>query len=193
MPSLNTLAYIRSHIRSFLSLKFCTLSGLPTPRKINCSQLVRFSEGSVDLFSVSIFLPLFLSPPSHRAQTQTGLSLYLQSLRGLWTPWGIYQRQEIYGLHRLSWLSSPFTRCFQKDLSFFFCLCWVFAALCRLHCPSACGILLPPPGIEPTSPAWEGRVLLTGPPGKSLSLFFKGENHKTHFSVCLYFDFLSLL
>ena len=120
MPSLNTLAYIRSHIRSFLSLKFCTLSGLPTPRKINCSQLVRFSEGSVDLFSVSIFLPLFLSPPSHRAQTQTGLSLYLQSLRGLWTPWGIYQRQEIYGLHRLSWLSSPFTRCFQKDLSFFF-------------------------------------------------------------------------
>lgn len=110
MPSLNTLAYIRSHIRSFLSLKFCTLSGLPAPRKINCSQLVRFSEGSVDLFSVSIFLPLFLSPPSHRAQTQTGLSLYLQSLRGLWTPWGIYQRQEIYGLSRLSWLSSPFTR-----------------------------------------------------------------------------------
>ena len=34
-----------------------------------------------------------------------------------------------------------------------------------------CGILVPWPGIKPTSPALEGRFLTTGPPGKSLSWF----------------------
>ena len=34
--------------------------------------------------------------------------------------------------------------------------------------PPACGILVPWPGIEPTSPALEGGFLTTGPPGKSL-------------------------
>ena len=33
--------------------------------------------------------------------------------------------------------------------------------------PAACGILVPQPGIEPTSPALEGGFLTTGPPGKS--------------------------
>ena len=37
----------------------------------------------------------------------------------------------------------------------------------RLSCPTACGILVPPPGIEPASPALEGGFLTTGPPGKS--------------------------
>ena len=32
----------------------------------------------------------------------------------------------------------------------------------------ACGILDPQPGMEPPSPALEGEVLTTGPPGKSL-------------------------
>ena len=32
----------------------------------------------------------------------------------------------------------------------------------------ACGILAPQPGIEPATPALEGEVLTTGPPGKSL-------------------------
>ena len=36
-----------------------------------------------------------------------------------------------------------------------------------LSCSSACGILLPQPGIEPVSPALQGRFLTTGPPGKS--------------------------
>ena len=31
----------------------------------------------------------------------------------------------------------------------------------------ACGILAPRPGIEPTPPALEGKVLTAGPPGKS--------------------------
>ena len=36
-----------------------------------------------------------------------------------------------------------------------------------LSCPVAFGILVPQPGIEPTSPALEGRFFTTGSPGKS--------------------------
>ena len=35
----------------------------------------------------------------------------------------------------------------------------------------ACGILAPRPGVEPAPLALEGKVLTTGPLGKSLSLF----------------------
>ena len=35
-----------------------------------------------------------------------------------------------------------------------------------LNCSAACGILVPPPGIEPESPALQGGFLTTGPPGK---------------------------
>ena len=42
----------------------------------------------------------------------------------------------------------------------------VNAAL-RLSFPEACGILVPCPGIEPVSPAFQGGFLTTGPPGKS--------------------------
>ena len=38
----------------------------------------------------------------------------------------------------------------------------------NLSCPTACGPLVPWPGSEPTSPALEGGLLITGPPGKSL-------------------------
>ena len=41
-----------------------------------------------------------------------------------------------------------------------------------LSCPTACGILLPQPGIEPVSPALEGRFFTTGPPGKSREVLF---------------------
>ena len=34
--------------------------------------------------------------------------------------------------------------------------------------PELCGILVPRPGIESSPPALEGKVLTTGPPGKSL-------------------------
>ena len=40
-------------------------------------------------------------------------------------------------------------------------------AVHRLSCPEARGILVPRPGIEPMSPALEGRFLTTEPPGKS--------------------------
>ena len=37
----------------------------------------------------------------------------------------------------------------------------------------ACGILVLWPGIEPTSPALQGKFLITGPPGKSSKIFKK--------------------
>ena len=33
--------------------------------------------------------------------------------------------------------------------------------------PKACGILVPQPGIDPTTPALEGEALTTGPPEKA--------------------------
>ena len=59
----------------------------------------------------------------------------------------------------------------------FYWLCWVFTAVWRLSSscvsppyPPAWGIIVPQPGMEPTSPALEGRFLTTGPPGKSLHI-----------------------
>ena len=73
---------------------------------------------------------------------------------------------------------------------FFFCVCflnlfmWLFRVLLAAHglflllllivrglpCSGACRILLPQPGIEPTSSTLQGRFLTTGPPGKSMGL-----------------------
>ena len=41
--------------------------------------------------------------------------------------------------------------------------------VCWLSCPTAGGIVVPWLGIEPVSPALEGRLFITGPPGKSQS------------------------
>ena len=43
---------------------------------------------------------------------------------------------------------------------------------CGLSTSETCRILVPWPGIQSASPAWEGRFLATGPPGKSLDLLF---------------------
>ena len=43
-----------------------------------------------------------------------------------------------------------------------------FAVPHGLSCSSACGILVPQPGIEFTCSALDGKFLTTGPPGKSL-------------------------
>ena len=43
----------------------------------------------------------------------------------------------------------------------------------RLSYPPACGILVSQPRIKPTSPALEGRVLTTGPPGILSFAFFE--------------------
>ena len=53
-----------------------------------------------------------------------------------------------------------------------YCFCFMF----WFFGPEACGILAPRTGIEPTPPALEGKVLATGPPGKSQGqlIFDKG-------------------
>ena len=60
------------------------------------------------------------------------------------------------------------------------------AAARGLSCPTACGILVPPPGIEPMSPALEGRFLPTGPPGKSQSLSFFFNKLKKYIYLFIY-------
>ena len=42
-----------------------------------------------------------------------------------------------------------------------------------LGCPAACGILVPRPGMESATPVLGGRLLTTGPPGKSPETFPK--------------------
>ena len=43
-------------------------------------------------------------------------------------------------------------------------------AVQQLSCPAAWGILVPQPGIEPVSSVLQGRVLTTGPLGKSCAI-----------------------
>ena len=55
-----------------------------------------------------------------------------------------------------------FLKSLLNRLQYCFCfMVWFFG-----H--EACGVLAPWLGIEPTSPALEGEILTTGPPGKSL-------------------------
>ena len=49
----------------------------------------------------------------------------------------------------------------EKKKQYFF-LCFIFFS------KEACGILAPQPGMEPTPSALGGKVLTTGPPGKSV-------------------------
>ena len=55
---------------------------------------------------------------------------------------------------------------FKVFIEFVTVLLW-FYVLFFFSCKS-CGILAPQPGIEPTPPALEGEVLISGPPGRSL-------------------------
>ena len=58
---------------------------------------------------------------------------------------------------------------------------------CRLSCPVACGILVPQPGIEPTSSALEGGFFTIGPRGKSLICFLNTSiNSYFGILVCLH-------
>ena len=68
-------------------------------------------------------------------------------------------------------VAAPCSKCQIHSFFFFFNIylfiyCWLCQVLVvarRLSCPAACGILVPRPGIEPTSPALEGGFLTTGP------------------------------
>jgi len=53
-----------------------------------------------------------------------------------------------------------------------YCFCFMF---CFFGC-EACGILVSPPGMEPTPPELKGKVLSTGPPGKSPAMIYFPHN-----------------
>ena len=59
------------------------------------------------------------------------------------------------------------------------------AAAWGFSCPAACGILVPQLRIKPASPALEGRFLTNGPPGKSLSFYFKN-SQIVHINACVW-------
>ena len=54
-------------------------------------------------------------------------------------------------------------------LQYYLCFMFFFFSLfvCLFLGQEACGILAPSPGIKPSPPALEGKVLATGPPGRS--------------------------
>ena len=52
-------------------------------------------------------------------------------------------------------------------------------AACGLSCSETCGILVPWPGIKPSSHALQGEFLTAGSPGKSLRSNFKAESLRT--------------
>ena len=73
-------------------------------------------------------------------------------------------------------LSKPFLSFFEVDYFFLICTEFVttwllFYVLVFGH--KARGIAIPQPGIKPTSPALEGEVPDTGPPGKFTQAFLK--------------------
>ena len=57
----------------------------------------------------------------------------------------------------------------------------------RLICSLACGILVPGPGIEPTSSAMQGRFFTTGPPGKSPQVHLKFQKSRDYYPSALIF------
>ena len=57
----------------------------------------------------------------------------------------------------------------------FCCMFWFFGR-------QACGILATRPGIQPATPAVEGEVLTSGPPGKSLGCNFQLNIDETYLS-----------
>ena len=71
----------------------------------------------------------------------------------------------IYFLKSFCFWCGPFKKSFIESVAilFLFFMFWIFGL-------QAYGISAPGPRIKPTSPALEGEVLTTGPPGKSLDM-----------------------
>ena len=54
-------------------------------------------------------------------------------------------------------------------------------------CPTACGIFVPQPGLEPAPPELKGGPLTTGPPEKSLYLLSMNETNLSHHHFFYYY------
>ena len=96
-----------------------------------------------------------------------------------------------FGIYLFIWLHRFFsaTRGIFIAAREIFCYpaCASLVVLCGLHArrlssPTACGVLVLPPGMEPASPALEGRFLTTGPPRKSQRTL-KEESEMVSFAI----------
>ena len=96
--------------------------------------------------------------------------------RQQWMDWYLYQLNTTYNncflILFIIYLASLGLRCGSRNLCF---ITWDLSlgymdslvVAYGLRCSKACGILVPWPGIKPTSLALQGRFLTTRPPGKS--------------------------
>ena len=103
-------------------------------------------------------LPLFLFP--HEEASHLDFSFFGCSESLLWFVGFLYL------WHKGFSLSTDFSCCRPLILENADSVVEVQTSLDELSCPTACGILVPQPGIKPEIPALEGRFLTTGPPGK---------------------------
>ena len=85
-------------------------------------------------------------------------------------PWHLFTTFSFLFL-KIFWCG-PFLKSLLNLLQY--CSCFMF----WFFGPEACGILAPRPEIEPTPPALEGKVLTTGPPGKSPTFSIWKESEK---------------
>ena len=115
-----------------------------------------------------------------------GHSVYIVSM-GNGSNWKV----GFFGIYILIWLHQFFsaTRGIFTAACEFFCYpaCASLVVLyglhaCRLSSPTACGVLVLPPGMEPASPALEGIFLTTGPPQKSQRTL-KEESEMVSFAI----------
>ena len=75
----------------------------------------------------------------------------------------------------------PSQRVHRAPFLFFYFIYLFFGGCCT---GSACGTIIPQPGIESTPPSLEGRVLTTGPPGRCQQSPFLRERESVSQLVC---------
>ena len=73
----------------------------------------------------------------------------------------------------LPWIMQDFSLCWMDSSHGSQALEWAgsVAVVCRVSCSTPHGVIDPQPGVEPVSPALQGRFLVAEPPGKSLTIF----------------------
>ena len=95
----------------------------------------------------------------HAGSFHCGVQASLVAVCGLLSSCGMWAPECTGSVVGARWLSSCGVRALERVGS--------VVVACGLSCPVACGILVPRPGIEPTSSALGGGFLTTGPTGKS--------------------------
>ena len=122
----------------------------------------------------------YLTNKFHRATPILILLMFLYNVIVFIFYWSIIAVRCVSFCCTRTWISYIFVVCY-FFLRSFWCRPFLKSLLNMLQCcfcfmfwffgHKACGILAPQPGIKPTPPALEGKVLTTGPPGKSLTFY----------------------